>query len=116
MGNFSRFIRPGYLRFEVEHNSVVLRTVGCMSRDRARLTVVVMNPRAESEEEKLHFAEGGGVGVLDAYETSKMKDLQAVRRGMKDNRYTFPAESVTTLVIEGLGTEGRRALPGKLKN
>jgi O-glycosyl hydrolase len=96
MGNFSRFIRPGYRRFEVEHNSSVLRVVGCKSPDGNRLVVVVMNPAAQSEEVELQ----GGVNVFDAYETSKANDLQAVNRGVKNNTYSFPAESVTTLVIK----------------
>jgi len=82
MGNFSRFIRPGYRRFEVEHNSTVLRTVGCKSLR-------------------------GGTNIFDAYETSKANDLKAVNRGVKNNRYSFPAESVTTLVIEGFEVKGK---------
>ena len=106
MGNFSRFIRPGYRRFEVEHNSTVLRVVGCNSPDGSRLVVVVMNPGMQSEEVELQ----GGANIFDAYETSKKNDLQAVSRGVKNNRYIFPAESVTTLVIKGSVVEGKREL------
>jgi hypothetical protein len=42
----------------------------------------------------------GGANIFDAYETSKKSDLQAVSRGVKNNTYSFPAESVTTLVFE----------------
>ncbi|MHC4749925.1 MAG: glycoside hydrolase [Planctomycetota bacterium] len=59
MGNFGRFIRPGYRRFEVEHDSTVLQAVGCKSPDGGRL-VVVINPGTESKEVELHFAKGGG--------------------------------------------------------
>ena len=101
MGNFSRFIRPGYRRFEVGQNSATLHAVGCMSPDGARLVVVVMNPGSESQEVELHFAGGGGANILDVYETSRANDLQALSHGSKDNKYSFPAESVTTLIIEG---------------
>ena len=37
--------------------------------------------------------------ILDAYETSKVNDLKAVSQGVKNNRYSSPAESVTTLVM-----------------
>ena len=96
MGNFSRFVRPGYRRFEVEHDSTVLRAVGCKSPDGGRIAVVVMNPGTEAEEVELQ----GGANIFDAYETSKANNLQAVNRGVKNNRYSFPAESVTTLVFE----------------
>ena len=36
MDNFSRFIRSGYRRFEVEHDSTVLRVLGCKSPDGGR--------------------------------------------------------------------------------
>ncbi|MCP4256989.1 MAG: hypothetical protein GY774_05610, partial [Planctomycetes bacterium] len=103
MGNFSRFIRPGYRRFEVEHNSEVLKIVACKSPDVGRLVVVVMNPGTESEKVELRFAKGDWANIFDAYETSKANDLKVVRHGVKNNRYSFPAESVTTLVIKGVG-------------
>ncbi|MHC4325284.1 MAG: glycoside hydrolase family 30 protein [Planctomycetota bacterium] len=97
MGNFSRFILPGYRRFDVEHNSEVLRVVGCKSPDGGRLVVVVMNPAAQSEQAELH----DGANIFDAYETSKENDLNTVSSGVKDSKYSFPAKSVTTLVIKG---------------
>ncbi|MCP4612022.1 MAG: xylanase [Planctomycetes bacterium] len=103
MGNFSRFIRPGYRRFEVEYDSTVLRVVGCKSSDESRLVVVVMNPGTESEEVELHFTKAGDVNIFDAYETSKANDLKVVSCGVKNSRYSFPAESVTTLVMKGYG-------------
>lgn len=103
MGNFSRFIRPGYRRFQVEHNSAVLKVVACKSPNGDRLMVVAMNPGTQSEEVELHFAEGDGASIFDAYETSKANDLKVVSRGVKNNRYSFPAESVTTLVIKVSG-------------
>jgi len=59
-----------------------------------------MNPGLESEEVELRFAKAGGANILDAYETSKANDLTIVSRGVKNNRYRFPSESVTTLVIK----------------
>lgn len=108
MGNFSRFIRPGYRRFEVEHNSAVLQVVACKSPDVDRLVVVVMNPAAENEEVELRFSKAGVTNIFDAYETSKANDLKIVSRGVKNNSYNFPAESVTTLVIEESAVKGKR--------
>ncbi|MBN2130689.1 MAG: hypothetical protein JW741_14395 [Sedimentisphaerales bacterium] len=101
MGNFSRFIRPGFRRFDVEHDSAVLQVVACKSPDGERLVVVVMNPGAESAEAELRLAGGGQVQILDAHETSDANDLQAVGREKPSDKYRFPAESVTTLVIKG---------------
>ena len=61
---------------------------------------MVMNPGTRSEEVELRFEKAGGANILDAYETSKKSDLQAVSSGVRNNRYSFPAESVTTLVFE----------------
>jgi len=108
MGNFSRFIRPGYMRFEIENNSAVLQAVGCKSPDGSRLVVVVMNPGTESKEVELHFPKASGTNIFDAYETSRENDLKVVSRGVSNNRYSFPAETVTTLVIKGSGMNGRK--------
>jgi O-glycosyl hydrolase len=111
MGNFSRFIRPGFRRMEVEHNSAVLRVVACRSLDGGRLVVVVMNPASENENVELHFPTGGLVSTFDVYETSEANDLKAVNRETKNNKYSFPAESVTTLVIERPGVhKGTKSL------
>ena len=101
MGNFSRFIRPGFRRFDVVHDSAALKAVACKSPDGERLVLVVMNPGAESAEAELRLAGGGQVQILDAYETSEANDLQAVSREKPSDKYRFPAESVTTLVIKG---------------
>ena len=108
MGNFSRFIRPGYRRFEVEHNSPILRAVGCKSPDEDRLVVVVMNPGIESEEVDLQCMNRSEVNILDIYETSGTNDLGIVSHGVKNNRYNFPAESVTTLVFKESGIKGKK--------
>ncbi|MBW7992194.1 MAG: hypothetical protein FVQ84_19565 [Planctomycetes bacterium] len=108
MGNFSRFIRPGFRRFEVEHDSAVLQVAACKGSDGDRLVVVVMNPGSKSEEVELHFANARGANIFDAYETSKANDLKVVSRGVKNNRYSFPAESVTTLVIKGVGVKRKK--------
>lgn len=79
-----------------------------MSPDGSRLVVVVMNPETESKEVELHFSKAGGANIFDAYETSKANDLKVVSRGVKNNRYSFPAESVTTLVIKVSGIKGKR--------
>ena len=103
MGNFSRFIRPGFRRFDVEHNSTVLYVVAFKSLDGSKIVVVVMNPGTESEEVELHCTNGTEVNILDIFETSATNDLKAMSHGMPNNMYSFPAESVTTLVIKGSG-------------
>lgn len=101
MGNFSRFIRPGFRRFEVEHNSTVVQVVACKRLNDDRLVVVVMNPGKRNEDVEVRLPKGRGANALVAYETSAGSDLKTVSRQMKNHTYSFPAESVTTLVIEG---------------
>jgi len=59
-------------------------------------------------ERQLHCTKGGGVNILDVYETSATNDLKAMSHGMQNNMYSFPAESVTTLVIKGSGGKEKR--------
>lgn len=78
------------------------------SLDRGRLVVVVMNRGMKSEEVELHCTNGGGVNILDVYETSATNDLKAMSHGMQNNMYSSPAESVSTLVTKGSGGKQRR--------
>jgi hypothetical protein len=60
-----------------------------------------MNPGMERGEVELHCTKGSRVNILAAYETSETSDLKAMSHGMKNNTYSFSAESVTILVLKG---------------
>ena len=59
-----------------------------------------MNPSKGTEEVDLRLPGGGEAKILAAYETSKTHDLKAVSRAGKHSKYSFPPESVTTLLIQ----------------
>ncbi|MHC4749927.1 MAG: hypothetical protein ACYTFW_08640 [Planctomycetota bacterium] len=66
-----------------------------------------IEPGTESEEVELHFTKEGGANIFDVYETSQKNGLKVVSHGVKNNRYSFPAESVTTLVIKRSVAKGK---------
>ena len=66
--------------------------------------LVVINPRAESEE----VESAGGTKIFNVYETSEANDLRIVDHRVKNNRYNFPAESVTTIVFRESGIKGKK--------
>jgi len=70
--------------------------------------LVVINPGVESEEVELHFATAGGTKIFNVYETSEANDLRIVDHRVKNNRYNFPAESVTTIVFRESGIKGKK--------
>jgi len=99
MGNFSRFIRPGFQRYEASTNSPTLRALGCRSPDSDRIIGVVLNNSATPETAKLVFQEGARKFKMLAFETSEVNDLKQVYSGAVETHYTFPPKSITTLVF-----------------
>ena len=62
-----------------------------------------MNPGPDSEEVEIKRAYGATLNIHAAYETSAENDLKKVTSALDNRVYSFPAESVTTLV--GIDTD-----------
>jgi O-glycosyl hydrolase len=100
MGNFSRFIRPGFTRFEVENNTLGLRMLACKNSDSSNLVVVVVNNNDQDVTVNLSRQNIGSNMRYDSFETSGESDLKHIRSKAVIVDYTFPPQCVTTLVFE----------------
>jgi len=99
MGNYSRYIRPGYERVGVDVDSHGLSVSAYRSPESNQFVVVIIN-----DEKKSITANVAGVPEeftqVSQHETSAQNDLAEVYVGDVKTVFTFPAESVTTLVFE----------------
>jgi len=98
MGNFSRFIRPGYTRVSAETRSDDLNVTAYQSPDQTRLVVVVINNSDTPVSASINGVPPG-FSQVDQFETSNQYDLEEVYKGQSADNYTFSPESVTTLVF-----------------
>jgi len=99
MGNYSRYIHPGYVRVGTDVNSNGLSVTAYQSPESNQFVVVVINNEKESI-----TANVAGVPAeftqVSQYETSAQNNLGEVFAGNVPSAFTFPAESVTTLVFK----------------
>ncbi len=100
MGNFSRFIRPGFRRFHAETTSVALKILACEDPRSKRIVLVAVNSTSDPIRAKLELSYTTAPLKYDAYETSASRDLEKVTNDVAVDHCTFAAESVTTLVFE----------------
>ncbi|HXS16814.1 MAG TPA: glycoside hydrolase family 30 beta sandwich domain-containing protein, partial [Polyangiaceae bacterium] len=100
LGNYSKFVRPGYKRVQVQGNAPAALLVSAFKDSQGNLAVVVINEG--SAEISLPFSIAGGTAptALTPYVTSQTDDLAEQTRLLVADGYftaTFPALSVTTL-------------------
>jgi len=98
LGNFSRYIRPGYRMVGAESDLPRLRTTAFQSPDGSELVVVVIN----NDEQAVTMGLSGIPGEYSqaaAYETSKELNLVEIFSGDRQETFEFAPESVTTLVF-----------------
>ena len=94
MGNFSRFIRPGFSRCSAETDSK-LRVVAAVDPKSRKTVLVVLNPTQNKITSRI---EPKRVRFAKRYETSAERDLAEIAIGNDPAQLTFPPQSVTTLV------------------
>ncbi len=95
LGNYSRFVREGYRRIGAACDSEDLLASAYMSPDGNTQVLVCVNSG-----DKTHTMNivADGLGRCEAYETSQARALEKVSSG-STGAYSFPAGSVTTLVL-----------------
>lgn len=98
MGNFSRYLRPGYVRVGAETSADGLSVTAYRSPDSSQYVAVVINNSPASTTSKVQGVPEEFTSV-GQYETSSAHDLYEVFTGSIPVTYTFPPESVTTLVF-----------------
>lgn len=99
LGNFSRFVRPGYVRIEAGIPAdAALRPVAFRAPDGEELVVVVVNNAAEPRTVGLTL-DGADADQLEAFETSEAHALTSIYAGKVPREIILSAQSVTTLIL-----------------
>jgi O-glycosyl hydrolase len=99
MGNYSRFVRPGYQRMAVESDLSTLRATAFRSPDGSKLVLVLINN--DDQDAFVHLT-GLPLGYdrVTAYQTSKELNLSEIFTGETRSEFTFAPKSVTTFVYQ----------------
>lgn len=100
LANWSRFVRPGAVRVAAESSADDLRASAFLSKDGRELTCVVINNADEPVRARVE-ARAFGRARRSVHVTSARHDL--ARGTMARGGVTFPARSVSTLVLRGGG-------------
>jgi O-glycosyl hydrolase len=100
MGNYSRFIRPGFVRLTVQGGSETLLVSAYRSPNNKRLVVVATNLSAYPVQVRLNALLGNLPGTASLYETSATSDLALSMTGSAKGSWTLAPLSVTTIILE----------------
>jgi O-glycosyl hydrolase len=98
MGNYSRYVRPGYVRIAAESSVPRLRATAFLSPDQAKLVMVVINNDGNAVSVSLDPP--ANFSQVAAFQTSKELDLAEIYDGVTPEVFTFAPESVTTLQFQ----------------
>jgi O-glycosyl hydrolase len=100
MGNYSRFIRPGFVRLEVSGGSETLLVSAYRSADDQRWVLVAVNLSKEPVNIQLEAANGQLPAKGEQFETSDKADLDSLTAGAANTTWTLAPLSVTSLVLD----------------
>jgi O-glycosyl hydrolase len=98
LGNYSKFIRPGYQRIDSQTDSPNLLVSAYQSPDQGQIAVVVINKSVSPVLANLQIQNRNWF-KLDAYSTSEQNNLAQIYQGATPGNFTFPAFSITTLLV-----------------
>jgi O-glycosyl hydrolase len=99
MGNFSKFIRPGFRQVQTAHNLQEVKLFAAQSPDESELVLVVINNTKNSVELKLKLPGNLKFDESVSVETSEHHDLRMSPARPPTDHYTFAPESVTTVQL-----------------
>ena len=100
MGNYSRFIRPGFVRLETQGSTETLQVSAYRSADDRRWVLVAVNQADWPVTIQLSAINGQLPGQIEQFETSEQHNLEAVGSGSAQEAWTLAPMSVTTLVLD----------------
>lgn len=103
LGNYSRFIRPGYQRIAVDTGkenqlSPDLLVSAYHSTDEEEVVIVLVNSGIQDFEAKLEL-DGTSSSIKSLNLTSKEMDLQTIQLDVSQETVTIPARSIVTVVL-----------------
>lgn len=100
LGNWSRFVRPGDVRVDVQHRGTPLQATAFYSPARDEVCLVVINSQPAPITFPISFAPvPAGVRSCTVFETSEAHNLHPVYQGQVPAGLTFSPYSVTTLLL-----------------
>lgn len=100
MGNYSRFIRPGFVRLETQGGNDTVLVSAYRSSGDQRWVVVAVNLANQPVEIKLEVLHGQLPEAVEQFETSEHRDLASIEATMGSDRWLLSPLSVTTLVMD----------------
>ncbi len=100
MGNYSRFIRPGFVRMDALGSDETLLVSAYHSADNKRWVVVTTNLSSSPVQIHLDAPQGSLPAKASLYETSENNDLSLSTTGSAQDAWTLAPLSVTTIVLE----------------
>lgn len=98
MGNFSRFVRPGAVRIAAESDTNSLLVSAYQPPEQNHLVFLVVNASETETAAQLEIS-GESWYQFSQYITDAQRDLERSASGAIPNAFTFPAQSVSTLII-----------------
>ncbi len=103
LGNFSRFIRPGYYRLEMPGVDDLTGIMASAYKDPEDTKVVVVVINAGATNESLQFNIGGlpsgkRTGELQTYVTNSAHNLADKMTALESGHHVIPAKSIVTFV------------------
>ena len=104
LGNYSKFIRPGYQRIAVEidnqkQQSPDLLVSAYKAKDEDEVVLVIVN--SGIKEVKVNFSgDGNSPTIKAAYITSKDQDLKSAEVALEGKYFSIPARSIVTMLTE----------------
>ncbi|MBN2046931.1 MAG: hypothetical protein JW750_03720 [Anaerolineaceae bacterium] len=100
MGQFSRFVRPGFRRMETASAYDLLLASAFLAPDARQWVMVVINPHGEAVRGSVRSGRFEQFTRLSAFITDESHDLTAIYEGGALHEFLFPKRSVVTLVYD----------------
>jgi len=104
LGNFSRFIRPGFYRLEMPGVDDLRGVMASAYKDpeNSRLVIVVINAGVTDEPLQFNIGglpSGGKVGKFQAYMTNSEHNLANMMTASENGQHVIPAKSTVTFIV-----------------
>ena len=101
LGNYSRFIRPDFVRLETQGSTDTIQVSVYRSKDDQRWVLVVNNLGNQAVELKLNVKNGQLPALAEQYETSGTFNLESVQSGSSQGlSWRISPFSITTIVFD----------------
>ena len=103
LGNFSRFIRPGFYRLEMPDVDDLTGVMASAYKDSENSRLVIVAINAGTAKESLQFnieglPPGRKLGKFQTYVTNSSYDLASKKTVFESGQHVIPAKSIVTFV------------------